>query len=431
MSPVGSTRRFWETRAALLAFRLNVAAWLERLGPMLFAVTSLGAVVVYALRRQRGPVEWGWSGLALAALLTAIVMLWLARRRFFSSAEARVLIESQLRLDTRLTAASIGLVPWPDVPESLPSVVQWRLRGPAGWFSSAAIMLALAACLPVADLTAIARGGEKPPALAQTEAMLEALAQAKVAESAAVEQMAERARELANRPAEQQYSHSALEAADALRDQTAAAVSALSRNLEAASNALQSAENEPSSKAAAGRLSAALTGLREGALPANAELLKQLGADASALDKLSPEQLKALANALAEASQRAKGVLGANGSGAPVARPDMDGKGPGSRSGFGGPGGKGGGESSAPLALANQASDAGDGKSEAFSAASLANLALGDKLGTTSGAHEVDPTKAAGPTSAGAIAAPAKGGEAVWVNRLTPAERAALKNFYK
>lgn len=57
--------------------------------------------------------------------------------------------------------------------------------------------------------------------------------------------------------------------------------------------------------------------------------------------------------------------------------------------------------------------------------------ALGDKLGEQLGTHEVDPSKAVGPSSAGAIAAPAAGGEAVWVNRLTPAERAALKNFFK
>jgi hypothetical protein len=413
----------------MLAFRLNVAAWLERFGPGLFAVTSLGAVAIYALRRQRGPVEWGWGGLAVTIFLTAVIVLWLARRRFFSGDEARVLLESQLRLDTRLTAASAGLVAWPPVPETLPEIVRWRLRLPAGWFFAAALLLVCAAFLPVPDLTTIARGGEKPPALAQTEAMLDALAETKVAESAAVEQMAERARELANRPAEQQYSHSALEAADALRDQTAAAVSALSRNLEAASNALQSAENDALSKEAAGRLSAALTGLRDGALPANSELMKQLAGAESALNKLSPEQRKALGDALRDASQRAKGVAGAKGSGAPVARPDLDN--PGGPNSVGGPGGKGGGEASAPLALANQASDAGDGKSEALSAASLANLALGDKLGTTSGAHEVDPDKTSGPTSAGAIAAPAKGGEAVWVNRLTPAERAALKDFYK
>jgi hypothetical protein len=269
---------------------------------------------------------------------------------------------------------------------------------------------------------------EKPPSLAQTEALLNALAEAKVAESSAVEQIAERARELASRPAEEQYSHSALEAADSLRDQTTAAVAALSRNLAAASSALQSAEKDPTMKSSAGRLSAALSGLREGTLPANSDLMKQLGAAGSALGDLSPEQLKALAQQLANAAQRAQGVLGAAGAGAGVAQPDPNGKG--KSAPRGGPGGEGGGDASVPLALANDASDAGDGKAEALKAA-LSHLALGDKLGTTVGTHEVDPTKALGPVSAGAVAAPAKGGEAVWVNRLTPAERAVLKDFYK
>ena len=41
------------------------------------------------------------------------------------------------------------------------------------------------------------------------------------------------------------------------------------------------------------------------------------------------------------------------------------------------------------------------------------------------------PNQAAGPTAAGAVATPAQGGDAVWVDRLTPAERAALKKFFK
>jgi hypothetical protein len=292
--------------------------------------------------------------------------------------------------------------------------------------SGALLLLVLAAWLPVPELGSSARPTEKPPSLSQAEAMLAALAETKVAETAAIEQMAERARELASRSAEEQYSHSALEAADALRDQTTADVAALSRNLEAASNALQAGEKDPSSKAAADQLATALSGLREGAMPANANLLKQLG-DASSLKGLSPEQLKALAKQFSDAAQKTKGVLGAAGSGADVARPDPNGK----ASPNGGPGGKGGGEASAPLALAKDASDAGDGKAEALSSTSLANLSLGDKLGTTTGAHHVDPNQAVGPTSAGGIATPAKGGEAVWVNRLTPSERAALKDFYK
>lgn len=412
----------------MLALRLNVGAWLERFGPVLFAVTSVGAIALYSLRRLRGPVEWGWLGLGLAILLAALgVVVW-ARRRFFSADEARVLLESRLRLDTRLTAASADLVAWPAIPQPFPAVVSWRLKIPAAWLGSALLLLAIAARAPVPDITVLSRPTEKPPSLAQAEAMLAALAETKVAESAAVEQMAERARELASRSSSEQYTHSALEAADALRDQTNAAVSALSRNLATASNAMRAAEQDPTSKSNAGRLSAALSGLREGALPANADLMKQL-ADGAA-GQLTAEQMKALADALSQAGQSANGVLGAAGAGANIARPNPN-PAQGEAPGRGGPGGEGGGEESAPMALAKEASDAGDGRAEALSSKSLAHLSLGDKLGTTSGAHEVDPSKAIGPSSAGGVAAPAKGGEAVWVNRLTPAERSALKNFYK
>jgi hypothetical protein len=429
MLPAGNTRRFWETRASGLALRLNVGAWLERVGPVLFALTSLGAVALYALRRMRGPVAVGWEVLGLALVLAALAILWVARRHFFSAAEARVLLESRLRLDTRLTAAAEGLVAWPAAPGQLPAVVKWKLRAPAGWLAGALGLLAVAAWAPVPELTALAHPTEKPPSLAQTEEILKSLSEAKVAETSAVEQLAERARELASRPAEEQYSHSALEAADSLRDQTTAAVAALSRNLAAASGALRTAEKDPAMKSSSGPLSAALSGLREGTLPANADLMKQLG-EGSALKDLSPQQLQALAQQLANAAQRAQGVLGAAGVGAGIAQPDPNGKGVG-KTARGGPGGEGGGEESAPMALANDASDAGDGKAEALKAAALGQIALGDKLGTTTGAHDVDPSKAIGPVSAGAVAAPAKGGEAVWVNRLTPAERAALKNFYK
>ena len=425
MPSVGSTRRFWERRATVLAIRLNVASWLERFGPVLFAITSVGAVALYALRRIRAATEPGWLGLVATMVFAGLVLGWLLRRRFFSASEARVLIESQLRLDTRLTAAAAGLVEWPAIPDKLPPVVRWQLAAPAGWASGALLLLALAAWMPVPDLSSAAHPTEKPPSLALTESLLAALAETKVADAAAIEEMAERARELASRPTDEQYSHSALEAADALRDQTTAAVAALGRNLESASNALNAKEKDSASKSAEDQLSAALSGLKEGSMPANSNLMKQLG-DASSLKGLSAEQLKALAQQFADAAKSAKGVLGAAGAGA-VPRPGM-GYGP---PGNGRPGGTGGGKESAPLALNKDASDAGDGKAEALSSASLANLALGDKLGTSTGVHQVDPSKAAGPQSAGAIATPAKGGEAVWVNRLTPAERAALKDFYK
>lgn len=426
--PDGNPRRYWETRATALACRINVAAWLARAAPALFAVATPFAIAVFALRRHGDSPAPAALGVALAFLAAGIFAGWRARRDYYNRTEARVLIESALRLDTRLTAATAGLVPWPVAPAKLPALVRWRLGAPLGWLAAAALLLALASYVPIPRDSGVPRFGGPPPSLLQTKEMLAALQDLKTADPAALEKLAERASELARRPADSQYNHSALEAADALRDQTAAATAALGRGLESAANALQSAGNDVDMKSAAGNLAAALQGLHDGNLAANKELLANLPANASQLAGLTPEQRAQLAQQLSQAGRQTRGVAGAAGAGAPVARPDgMAGKG----DGPGGNGGPGGGGGTAPLTLSQQESDAGDGKSEGLTLGDLSRVSLGDKLGTTAGAHDVDPSKAAGPTSAGAIATPAQGGDAVWVNRLTPAERAALKNFFK
>ena len=420
-----STRRFWETRATALAWRINLAAWLGLAAPVLFFVASGFAVAFYALRRAETPLTAAWLALAAALVLAALACAWRARRSFYNAAEARVLLESQLRLDTRLTAAAAGLVAWPAAPVPPREVVHWRLAAPGGWFGASVALLALALLAPVPPDAAATHASGPPPALLQAEAMLAALKEMKVADTSAVEQLAERARELARRPADEQYSHSALEAADELRNQTAVSAAALSRGLDDAAQALNPAGNDPDMKGAAGRLAAALSGLRDGALPANKELLANLPANAADLKGLTAEQRAQLAQQLAAAAKGARGVAGAAGAGAQVAKPDPD------SPAVPGAGGPGGGGDTAPLSFAKDASDAGDGDAQALTGDALKRFALGDKLGTTRGAHDVDPSKAIAPASAGAVAAPANGGEAVWVNRLTPVERTAVKNFFK
>jgi hypothetical protein len=159
-------------------------------------------------------------------------------------------------------------------------------------------------------------------------------------------------------------------------------------------------------------------------------LLANLPASAADLKNLTAAQRAQLAQQLANAAAGLAGIGGAAGAGARVAQPDPNAKYGPSGEGFG-PGGPGGGGGTGPLTLNSQPSDAGDGKAEALSGDALKRFSLGDKLGTSNSAHEVDRTKSEGPTAAGSIATPASGGEAVWVNRLTPAERSALKNFFK
>ena len=419
-----SSRRFWETRANALARSINVAAWLGRAAPAGFFVASAFAVGVYALRRVEMDLALAWAALAAAFLLAGLAAWWRARRGFFGPDDARVLLESHLRLDTRLTAAALGLVPWPNAPLELPAVLRWRLRAPLAWIAGTLALIGAAVWAPVPQDATRPRPAGSPPALLQTQEMLAALKELSVAEPQAIERLEDRARELARRPADEQYSHSALEAADALRNQTIVSAAALARGLDSAADALRAAKDDADMSGPAGQLSAALSGLRDGGMPANQDLLSRLPASGTELKNLSATQRAQLAQQLAKAAKGVKGVSGAAGANAQVAQPDPDGV------VQAGGGTEPGGET-APLMLAGNPSDAGDGNAQALTAGDLKRFALGDKLGTTTGAHDVDPSKAAGPTNAGAVAAPASGGEAVWVNRLTPGERAALKNFFK
>lgn len=391
------------------------------MAPVVFFATTAFAVVFYAARRAEVSLFWPAVAWAFALVVAALGCWWRSRPGFFGPAEARVLLESHLRLDTRLTAAELGLVAWPAAPAVLPAILRWRLRAPVGWLGAGAAVAILALLAPIPRNADTARGAGTPPALVQAEALLAALQEMAVAEPRALEQLAERARELARRPADEQYSHSALEAADALRDQAIAAAAGLARQLDSAASALR--DGKADTKAGAARLAAALAGLRDGALPAHGRLLGGLPANELDLSGLSAEQCQQLAQQLASAAKGIAGVCGAAGAGAEIARPGDD--------AVAGAGGPGGGGPNAPLTLAADSSDAGGGELTGVTGDAVKRFAFGDKLGTSSGAHAVDPAKAAGPGSAGAMAAPAAGGEVVWVERLTPAERQAVKKFFK
>ena len=423
--PLGNCRHFWETRARSLAWRINVGTWLERAAPAAFAVATPFAIALVALRRLGHPTGSTLIAFGVTLVVAAVYVAWRIRAACFSRSEALVLLESRLRLDTRLTAATAGLVPWPPAPPELKPVVQWLLGVPLGWGAAAIALVALALTLPVTRDAAAPRFTGPAPSLLQTKEMLAALQDLKTADPAALEKLAERTAELARRPNESQFAHSALEAADALRDQTAAAAAALGRNLESAAAALDAASNSADLKSAAARLDAALQGLRDGALGANPDLLAQLPGNLGELTKLTAAQRAQLAQQLGQAGQQTRGVAGAAGAGVEVA------KGEGPANGGAGAGGEGGGGEAAPLTLSNQVADIQAGKSEGLTLGDLSRVSLGDKLGTTSAAHTLDPNAALGPVAAGAVSAPAQGGDAVWVNRLTPAERAALKNFFK
>jgi hypothetical protein len=435
--PANASRHDWERTVAFLAWRVNLVIWLERLGPVLFATCTSGAIALFALRRLEHPLEWAWGGTLMAAAAGAAVVWWRASPHFFSRADARILIERQWRLDARLTAATEGIVAWPAVPAARPRLLVWNPAAVLGWSGAGVMLLAASLWLPVpAPAAARPPITEKPPSLAQTEALLRELARLDVATPESLEQLATQARELAQRLPEEQYTHAGLEAADTLRDQTMSAIDNLARDLESAASALAPFEAgagmlpDELVKAAADQMGAALQGLRDGRLKPSEELMSSLrAAGASHLKGLTPQQLSSLRGQLNAAAGRTRTVQGAAGAGARIARPG-NGLANGEGRGFG-QGGIERGRGDAPLSFAPDPSAALTGLMQGLGNDDLERAVLGDLVETSKDRHEVDREKLAGPTSAGAVAAPARGGEAVWVDRLTPDERAVLKDFFK
>lgn len=448
-------QRHWEKVIRGLARRVNAAAWLERAAPGFFSVGVAAGFAAYGLRRLRmeSGTAWAWwaAGVAAGGVAVAVFAWWRARPGFFRASDARTLLEHRLGLNSALSAAAAGLAKWPE-PRAVPPTLRWKARAVAPWLAGTVALAMAGLLLPVPAESVFdgARGTEKPPALAQTEAWLERLAEQEVARPEDLEKLAEQARGLGERTPEERYSHSALEAADTLRAQTAQAIRDLGANLEQAAAALAPMER-PAEKlsdeelgAVAARLGEALRGLQDGPLGAREELLKKLGSAANAAGRrsLSPEQAAQLKQQLAKAGRAATGVLGAEGAGAAVATADPSRPVRFGRGGFGegegegedgefGAGGVSRGPGHAPLMFTERASEAGEGRTETLAAEDLSRAALGELLATERGEHEQDPKKSAGPSAAGAVAAPAQGGEVVWVDRLTPREKAALKEFFK
>ena len=455
-----AAQRHWETAIRALARRVNLAAWFDHAAPGIFGAGVAGGFAAYAMRRARldSAEAWTWWGVGAAGAMVAVSAWawWRARRSFFNEADARTLLEHRHNLDSALSAAAAGVGPWPS-PRAMPATLRWFAPAAWGWTLGAAALFVSGAFLPVPARSAFdaAQGAEKPPALAQTEEWLAQLAREEVARPEDVEKMAEQARGLGERTPEERYSHSALEAADTLRAQTAEAIRGLGADLQEAAAALKALEQDASRLsdqelgAVAARLGEALRGMRDGPLGAREELMKQLGAAANAAGRrsLSPEQAARLRQQLASAGRAATGVLGAQGAGAQIAEADPDrpvrfGKCNGtcqaSQNGEpcdgsceNGRGGVNRGPGHAPLMFSEAASDSGAGRTETASSDDLSRAALGELLGTERGEHELDPSKNSGPSAAGAVAASAQGGDVVWVDRLTPKERAALKEFFK
>lgn len=435
-------------RLARLRRLVNAALALECTCVPFFASCAVLGLLLYGCRRLG--LEWWWlaGGIALAAAFP-VVWGWRALRgRWFNRADAAALMDEQLGLHAALSAREQWRGTAGRRSVSVPgggAVVYVRLRAAGGWLAwlaGGAALIACGALLPLPVAETLAGRMEAPPSLTRVEKSLDELERMAQVDGSSVEPLREQLEALKRMSGEELYSHAGLEAADALKNKTASAMAALASQLQQAGAALEMADGADGKTGEDGgdpmqAFREAMKGLEQSGLKPGGELARQLqqmtGAAARELD---PETLRRLQQQLGQNARQllemceqcgmaAGGLTDENGqSGMALADGDAAAENAAS-------GGVSRGRGDAPLTFHQDERELLETETERVENRDLSRAALGSAAGVELTAPTPDNEGAGGVERGGRASAPARGGEAVWGENLTPREQNALKGIFK
>lgn len=450
MSNDGTNRRYWLDQASTLSRRINLGWFLQSLSAPLLIVSVLGAVAALILRREFSEIPLGVIGILLGACLvvTAVVALVLAAKRFEKPEQALVRIEAGAGLHSALSAANAGVSPWPEPPQRLTDSLKWHLPKTLAPPLAAVALLAVGLLVPIsARQPAPPAPSSQPQAWSQIDSQLEQLAEDAMVDEEYIDEVEKRLEELRAQEEEEWFSHASLEATDSLEESHNANMEKLDRELSEAGSALEAlAENADKLNAQqkqklAEQFEQALEGLQNGAMKPNPELLGQLSKlDPNDLGKLNPDQMKQLKEGmkkLKDSLEKNKDRQGGQGEGdwedQLLGEGEGDGEGEGEGNGEDGKGSGSGGVNRGPGHDPNVLRGGKDpldvGEVTGLNAEDLSRAIPGDLLQLQDGKHRVD--ESASKAAAGGAAAQGKGGDRVWRDSLAPEEQRALKRYFE
>lgn len=452
-------KRYWMRQAAKLSRRINLAWFLDGFaGPLLIAAV-IGSVLVLGVRREFPELHPAVLGGSLAAvfLIIGLIVLKRAWKRFETPAQALVRIEASQQMNSALSAASAGILPWPERPKNLSESLSWHLPKTLSPPAAALILLAIGLLIPIkARSIENSQTSREPQAWSQLDSQLEKLSEDAMVDEKYLEDVKERLDELRAQEEEQWFSHASLEATDSLKEAHNSSLEDLQQDLSEAADAMQELTdaakdlNSEQKQKLAEQFDDALQGLQNGAMKPNEQLLEQLSQlDPKDMGNLNPEQMQQLKDnmeKLKESLDQAgegegqgdewadqllgDGGEGENGEGKCEGGADCPHGGK-CEGGGNGPG-KGGiqrGPGHDPNLLGNAKDPLDVGDLTALEAKDLSRALPGDLLQLQDGKHSVD-QKATG-LSSGGQATKGAGGDRVWRESLNPDEQRALKNYFE
>ena len=460
MKDENSTGDAWRQKARAVATKINAAWWLEKLGAPLVVTALIGSCLILMARREMAEFPWLPTAFVGSALLLGMGLMawWLARRNFETEQGALVRIEASMRLRNSLSAAREGVTPWPAVPSRVDDGTRWRWTSLLIPILAAALFLTGSILLPVSARTdPNAEAQQQPQAWSDMEADLAALAEDNTVQEEYLEKMEERIEELRKQNEDEWFSHSSLEATDALQKMHGSELESLERNLRKAERSLEALQKHGGKMGDGARnrllneFDQAMQQMNEGMMKPNQALLDQLQQlDPKNLGQLNQEQLDQLRENMKRHAQNCQdcqgnGAGGGQGGGAGGGEEDWledllnDGEDPGQGQAGGdqnqpgegpGSGGVNRGPGSAPGVLGQLRPETQSGDLEGLESRDLSNTLPGDLLQLADGEHDVDTTEV-GIREGGAVENEGEGGDRIWKDSLLPSEKKALKEFFK
>lgn len=434
-------REAWLTTAARVRRRVNLGWWLDVLGvPALVVSLACAAATLWLRQAGTGIATGTLAASALGVwLVTALVCLVIARRRFESTAASLVRIEAAMSLRNALSTALAGRGPWPPPCRRVDAGIRWnhpRLIPPLAG-SLALLVAGWLIPLPPAGTAAVTTL-QAPRTWEEIDAQLDQLAREEAIDPTYLEETRKQLDDLRAQPEDQWFSHHSLEATDQLEQAHQSEAARLGRELGRADDALAAADPANHASTAAARERAlqefdqAMQAMQQGAMKPNPQLMEQLQAiDPAQLANLTPEQLRQLRENLARHQAALSACKGGD-------DPLADGTCDGGAEGQGGqkPGDQPGngavtrGPGHVPRPLGAGGEELDTGKTEALAAADLTRAAPGDLLELEQAEHEIDRSRTA-TRSGGQAGGTGKGGERVWQDSLDPDEQRTVKRFFE
>lgn len=466
------SQKQWQARAKSVAWHVNTGWWLHFLLLPTLAISVLFSALILIARSQ------GWAArpfaIAGAALLfvSTIIVFLIARRKFFRVDDALVRIESNARLNNRLTSAAAGVGDWPEFDAKADAGLKWNFKRILIPLGVAMLCLAGSVLIPI-KLTAEAatHDMQEPSAWTQTQQWMDALKHEDIVQPKELDAIKEQLEALRKQPKEDWYSHNSLEAGDQLRDQTRQGIQEFDRNLALADSVLNQlmkaqaemngadgkdakSANGDNNKSANGengekkngdpkdpggldkatqealqkQLQKAIEGLKSGSLKLDPKMLSSLSKiDPSKLKMIDPKQLKECKSCTGKGTNACAKCTGKGGKDAALAmlvesmttascnKPGM--------------GAPTRGRGDAPLTFNKDEEKTALNGQEGLSNPNMENASIGDTIAVKDTAHHVDPSDFKGAQSGGSAQA-GGAGEAVWKTEVLPEEQAALERYF-